>query len=55
MDALLRHQREVSDEAMRAKLSSSGWITSYYANFTGPDDACGNEGTFNDNRRLFTG
>ncbi|MDI5434731.1 hypothetical protein MJM45_28240, partial [Salmonella enterica subsp. enterica serovar Kentucky] len=35
MDALLRHQRQVSDEAMREAFQQ--WLDyPYYANFTGP-------------------
>ncbi|VDZ96784.1 ADP-ribosylglycohydrolase [Salmonella enterica subsp. enterica] len=43
MDALLRHQRQVSDEAMREAFSAVAGLPVLRQLYR-PDDACGNEG-----------
>ncbi len=54
MDALLRHQREVSDEAMREAFQQ--WLDyPYYANFTGPTTRAAMKAIFNDNRASLQG
>ncbi len=54
MDALLRHQRQVSDEAMREAFQQ--WLDyPYYANFTGPTTRAAMKAIFNDNRASLQG
>lgn len=54
MEALLRHQRQVSDEAMREAFQQ--WLDyPYYANFTGPTTRAAMKAIFNDHRASLQG
>ncbi|EJX4927924.1 ADP-ribosylglycohydrolase family protein [Salmonella enterica] len=54
MDALLKNQRQVSNEAMREAFQR--WLNyPYYANFTGPTTRAAMKAIFNDNRTSLQG
>lgn len=54
MDALLKNQRQVSNEAMREAFRR--WLNyPYYANFTGPTTRAVMKAIFNDNRTSLQG
>ncbi|WP_313049491.1 ADP-ribosylglycohydrolase family protein [Atlantibacter subterraneus] len=54
MDALLSHQRQVTDEVMREAFTR--WLAyPFYANFTGPTTRAAMKALFNDNRASLQG